>query len=73
MNRREPLDKTDYLIVFSFLLGLNLVTGRRDLSRSVCHVKCVNLLCIDSIGFPHQFDIIGSSLRTQFNKVYLET
>ena len=43
----------DYLIVFGLLFGLNLVTGRRDLSRSVCYVKSVNITCIEWIGFPH--------------------
>ena len=52
MNQREPLDKMDYLIVFGLLFGLNLVTGSRYLSRSVCHVKCINLPCLDSIGSP---------------------
>ena len=52
MNQREPLDNTDYLIVFGLLFGLNLMTGRRDLSHSVRHVQCVNLPYLDSIGFP---------------------
>ena len=38
MNQREPLDKVDYLIVFSLLFGLNLLTRRHYLSRSVCYV-----------------------------------
>ena len=42
MNQREPIDKADYLIMFSLLFVVNLVTGRRDLSRSVCHVQCDN-------------------------------
>ena len=53
MNQIEPLYKTDYLIVFSLLFGLNLVTKCCDLSRLVCHVQYVNLPCLDSIGFPH--------------------
>ena len=53
MNQREPLDKTDYLIVFGILFGLNLVTGIRDLSHSGCRVQSVNLPCLGSIGFPH--------------------
>ena len=32
MHQREPLDKTEYLIVFSLLFVLNLVT---------CHVQSV--------------------------------
>ena len=52
MNQREPLDKTDYPMVLGIMFGLNLVTGHRDLSRSVCHVQSVNLPCLDSIGFP---------------------
>ena len=53
MNKREPLDKTDYLITFGLLFELKLVTDRCALSRSVYHVQCVNLPCLDSIGFPH--------------------
>ena len=52
MNQKEPLDKTDYPIVFGLLFGLNLVTGCRDLSRSVYHVQGINIPCFDSIGFP---------------------
>ena len=67
MNQREPLGKTDYLIVFELLFGLKLVTGCRDLSHSVRHVQSVNLQCLDSIGFPHLFGLIGLILTTQFN------
>ena len=52
MNQKEPLDKTDYPIVFLLLFGLNLVTGCCDLSRSVCHVQIFNIPCLNSIGFP---------------------
>ena len=31
MNQREPLDKTDFLVVFDLMVKLDLVTGRRDL------------------------------------------
>ena len=67
MNQREPLGKTDYLIVFELLFGLKLVTGCRYRSNSVRHVQSVNLQFLDSIGFPHLFGLIGSSLTTQFN------
>ena len=53
MNQIEFLDKTYLLIMFGLLFGLNLVTGCIDLSCSVCHVQNFNLLCLNSIGFPH--------------------
>ena len=68
MNQREPLYKTGYLIVFCLLFVLNIVTGRRDLSLSVFHVQSVNLPCLESIGFPHWFDLdlIDSLNKIQF-------
>ena len=51
MNQIEPLDKTNFLIVFGPLFGLNLVTVSRALSRSVCYVQSSNLLCPQLI-FP---------------------
>ena len=72
MNHIEPLDKTNYIIMFGLLFILNLVNGHRDLSRSVCHVQSVNLSFIDSIGFPHLFDLIGSSLTTCFNSFHFD-
>ena len=53
MNQIEPLEKTDYLVMFRLLLGLNLITGRRNLTRSVYHTKSVNLPHLNSIGIPH--------------------
>ena len=53
MNQIEHLDNTDYPIVFGVMFGLNLVTGRCDLSSSVPHVQSVNIQYLDSIGFPH--------------------
>ena len=51
MKQIEPLDKTDYFIVFGLLFRLNLLNGRHDLSGSVYHVQSVNIPCLDSIGF----------------------
>ena len=67
MNQIEPLDKTGYLIVFSILLGLNLVTGSRDLSSSVYHFQCINIICLESIGLPHLFELIELILAARFN------
>ena len=64
MNQIEPLYKMDYPTVFSILFVLNLVTECHDFSHSVCHVQCVNFLCLDAIGFLYLFDFIGSSLTT---------
>ena len=61
--------------MFSLLFGLNLATKCHYLSRSVCHVQYVNLLCLYPIGFPYWFDLIGSIIMTQlvlsgdFNKL----
>ena len=67
MNQRETLDNINYPIVFSLMFVLDLVNGRHDVSRSVCHVQCVNLLCINTIDFPNLFDLIGLSFTTQLN------
>ena len=57
MNQIEPLDKMDYPILFRLLFRLNLVTGRCDLLRSVCHVQSVNNQCLDLIGPPNWFNL----------------
>ena len=54
MKQIEPMDNTDYLIMFGLLFVLNLVTGCRDFSHSVCHVQSVNLPCL---GFNNPFPI----------------
>ena len=59
MNQIEPLYKTYYIIMFGPILIVNLVTGHHDLSRSVCRVQSVTLPCIDSIGFPHLFELFN--------------
>ena len=72
MNQREPLYKTNFLIMFGLIFVLNLVAGCCDLSRSVCHVQTFNLPCLDLTVFPHWFDLIGLSLTTRFNSFYLD-
>ena len=67
MNQSEAIDNTDYLIVFRLLFRLNLVTGHIDLSRSVRYFRSFNIPCFDSIGFPHQIELIGLILTTIFN------
>ena len=47
------------------------MNSRRDLSRSICNFQNVNLPCLDSIGFPQWFNVIGLSLTTLFNSFYL--